>query len=52
MIISKKDLIKISSISEVKRILKKLENRSQTKIRLAAGDIKIISLRDGGFNLN
>lgn len=52
MIISKKDLIKISSLQEVKRILKKLENRSQTKIQLAAGDIRIISLRDGKFSLN
>lgn len=52
MIISKKDLIKISHISEVRRVLKKLENRAQTKMQLAAGDVRIISLRDGKFNLS
>lgn len=51
MIISKKDLIKISSISEVKRVVKKLENREQTKIQLAAGDIKVIAMKDGKFEL-
>ena len=49
MIITKKDLIKISSISEVKRISAKLDNREQTKIQMSDGSVRVIGKREGKF---
>ena len=51
MILSKKELQQLATRKEVTRVMKKFLDRTQTKIALSTGEIKVISKIEGCFEI-